>query len=221
MIYSIEHIAQAIKAARHNKGLSQRALSAKIGVPQSHISRIENSAVNLKVSSLIEISRALDMELMLVPRKLTPAVQGLQRSAETSRNALHRYFVSANIQDIEKVRKMAEQFNRNLPQVKEFQKLLSSVKELEEFPANAKQFNQIRDWIKQIQDSFDSIKSLQKSQATFENLKFDNKFTASINQIKDATDKFQNLRNALAHGLNAPRQILIPAYRLGEEEDDA
>lgn len=84
MNYSVEHIARAIKAARKKKGLSQRALSARIGVPQSHISKIENGAVDLKTSSLIEFSRALDLELMLVPRRLVPAVQGLQRSAEAS-----------------------------------------------------------------------------------------------------------------------------------------
>ena len=83
MNYSVEHIAKAIKAARKKKRMSQRALSAKTGVPQSHISRIENGAVDLKTSSLIEFARALDMELMLVPRMLVPTVQGLQRGAFT------------------------------------------------------------------------------------------------------------------------------------------
>ena len=57
MNYAIEHIARTIKAARETKGLSQRALSEKAGVPQSHISKIESGAVDLRVSSLVELGR--------------------------------------------------------------------------------------------------------------------------------------------------------------------
>ncbi len=81
MDHSIQHIAQALKKARQAKGLSQRALSRRVGIPQGHISRIENAAVDLTLSSLIQLSRALHLELMLVPRKLIPAVQSLVRSA--------------------------------------------------------------------------------------------------------------------------------------------
>ena len=86
---SLEPLTQTIKAAREKKGLSQRALSAKIGVPQSHISRIENAEVDLQTSNLIEIARALDLELVLIPRTLLPAVQSLHRSMEPDR-ASHR-----------------------------------------------------------------------------------------------------------------------------------
>ena len=82
MPHSIQHLAAEIKAAREKSGLSQRGLSAKVGVPQGHISRIENGAVDLKTSSLIEFARALDLELMLVPRSLVPTVQGLCRGAD-------------------------------------------------------------------------------------------------------------------------------------------
>ena len=50
------------------------------GMPQSHISKIENGAVDLKTSSLIELARVLDLEFMLVPRTFVPTVQGLQRN---------------------------------------------------------------------------------------------------------------------------------------------
>ena len=81
MTYSIEHIADKLEAARESKQLSQRALSQRVGLPQSHISRIENGAVDLKLSTLIELSRALDLEVMLVPRKLIPTVQGIVRGS--------------------------------------------------------------------------------------------------------------------------------------------
>jgi len=79
MLYSMEHIVRALKLARKQKGLSQKALGVKIGVPQSHISRIENGQVDLQASSLIQLARALDLELLLVPSKLVPAFQALQR----------------------------------------------------------------------------------------------------------------------------------------------
>ena len=77
MLYKIEHIAQILRRSRQKKGLSQRALSEKVGLPQSHISNIENSTVDLKTSTLIELARILDLELMLVPRTLVTTVKGL------------------------------------------------------------------------------------------------------------------------------------------------
>ena len=68
-------IAQALRVARTRKGVSQRALSALTGVPQGHISKIESGAVDIRLSSLIELARALDLEPMLVPRILIPAVR--------------------------------------------------------------------------------------------------------------------------------------------------
>ena len=84
MSYATEHIARALKAARESKGLSQRQLSAKSGVPQGHISRIENGAVDLRVSSLVELARVLDLELTLVPRRMVPALQSIVRSGVRS-----------------------------------------------------------------------------------------------------------------------------------------
>lgn len=77
LTYSTEQLAQQLKAQRENRGLSQRALSRIAGVPQSHISKIENNAVDLRLSSFVAIARALDLDLMLVPKKALPAVQSI------------------------------------------------------------------------------------------------------------------------------------------------
>lgn len=84
MTYSTQEIANSLKIARKKKDLSQRALSTKIGVPQGHISRIENGMVDLQTSSLIEIARALDLELVLIPRNLLPAVLAIQNTTSKS-----------------------------------------------------------------------------------------------------------------------------------------
>jgi transcriptional regulator with XRE-family HTH domain len=90
MPYSVEQIVGTLKAARGNKKLSQRALGGKVGVPQSHISKIESGAVDLRLSSLIELARVLDLEVVLTPRKLVPAVQSLIRSTAARDAEAHR-----------------------------------------------------------------------------------------------------------------------------------
>lgn len=77
MVYVVEHLAEALKAARASKKLSQRGLSKATGMPQAQISKIENAAVDMKASTLIELARALDLEVMLVPRNHVPAVKSL------------------------------------------------------------------------------------------------------------------------------------------------
>jgi len=84
MTYATEHIVSILKAARDRKGFSQRELAKKAGVPQSHISKIENGAVDLRVSSLVALARVLDLEVTLVPRKAVSAVQSIVRSSEGS-----------------------------------------------------------------------------------------------------------------------------------------
>lgn len=79
MNYEAQDIAERLKEARQAKGLSQRALSKLVGVPQAQLSRIEAGSVDLRLSSLIAIANALDMEISLVPRKAMPAVQSIIR----------------------------------------------------------------------------------------------------------------------------------------------
>lgn len=81
MSYLNDQILKSLREARQRKGFSQRELSAKSGVPQSHISRIESGAVDLRVSSLVALARVLDLELELVPRKTLPAVKSIVRSS--------------------------------------------------------------------------------------------------------------------------------------------
>jgi transcriptional regulator with XRE-family HTH domain len=107
MTADTDEIAEALLKARQTKGLSQRALSQRAGVPQGHISNIERGAVDLRLSSLVAIARALDLELALVPRKSLPAVKSIARGATLGRpiqdaaarnalNMLSRLIVSAS-----------------------------------------------------------------------------------------------------------------------------
>ena len=91
MAYTTEQIAELLKAARERKRLSQRALSRLAGLPQSHISKIENGAVDLRLSSLVEIARALDLEVTLVPLKSLAAVHSIIRDSRTGKRMRPAY----------------------------------------------------------------------------------------------------------------------------------
>ena len=78
------HIATALKEARELKSLTQRGLSARSGVPQAKISRIEREGADMQITTLISLARALDLEVELVPRKALPALETIVRSTATT-----------------------------------------------------------------------------------------------------------------------------------------
>jgi len=74
---------QQLAEARKRKGLSQRDLAARVGIQQAHLSKIELGKVDTRLSSLVEIARALDLDVQLVPRQAIAAVQGAVRAAQS------------------------------------------------------------------------------------------------------------------------------------------
>lgn len=75
----LQPLISELAAARRQAKLSQRALGAKTGLAQSHVSKIERGTVDPQLSNLLEIARSLGLELMLVPKRLVPAVRALRR----------------------------------------------------------------------------------------------------------------------------------------------
>lgn len=63
--------------ARKERGLSQQQLAAKLGMRQSQISELEHGKNDIRLSTLTDVARVLDLEPMLIPRRLLPAVEGL------------------------------------------------------------------------------------------------------------------------------------------------
>jgi len=64
-------IADTLKIERIRRGLTQRQLGQLAGVPQSHISKIESGAVDLRLTSLFEIARVLNLSVRLEPAPQT------------------------------------------------------------------------------------------------------------------------------------------------------
>lgn len=71
---------QALKDARKSKGLTQKQLAQKVGLDAAHVSRIEGGRIRPQISTLLEIARVLELEIMLVPREKVPAVKAVART---------------------------------------------------------------------------------------------------------------------------------------------
>ena len=200
MTYATEHIAPTLRSARETQGLSQRALSAMAGVPQSHISKIENGTVDLRVSSLVQLARVLDLELILVPRKAVSAVQAVARSrAESVPTA-----VESSRQTLNELKRLQQSVARTAqihPALPELAEILRLVRELKHFPIP--------------RHYLDAVLNVAAAVKVFHEKPF------SLNALRDSLAQLRNLRNALAHALPTSHdtETVRPAYSLDEDDD--
>ena len=204
MTYSLEHIVGALKVAREEKGLSQRELSARAGVPQAHISKIENAAVDLKLSSLVELARVLDLELMLVPRRLVPAVQTITGSADGAVSPTGETRRTMN--DLKRLRNVlahgtAQATELSLDAREDWAQLQRTVSELGHLrigPAEREQLRRIVVLVSRAQ-----------------------KHPEREGALRAASNELRTLRNRLVHDSAETAPGPKPAYTLDEEDDDA
>src|SRR5580658_6168990 len=76
MVGKFSEVGEAIRTARVGKRLSQLQLAQELGLTQRTISHAE-SGRDLRLATLVEIARALDLEPLLVPRSLVPAINAI------------------------------------------------------------------------------------------------------------------------------------------------
>lgn len=194
MSYETEDILQTLRNARTGNSLSQRALSARIGVPQSHISKIESGATDLRLSSLVELARALNYELVLVPRKLLPAVEAIVDNASSKPSIEAKYRSTV----LNRAQSAIAKWGRTHPDVAELKHLHQILRELANFQLGKTDLDTVR-------------------AATDELLKLSSRATAPA-AIIPVYRQLKSLRNRIAYALpEAPR----PAYELGDEDPDA
>ena len=199
MNYTITHIADKLKAERKTRGLSQLALSKLAGIPQSHISKIENGTVDLRLSSLIELARVLGLELTLVPRKALPAVKSIVRgSARPSKKIPGN--IPSTIKELKRIQNTITNFTNDHPSIKEFAQIQRQINDIQHF---------------RVPNS--DLEAIQKASKTLQAIKFDNSYIESVRKI---LSEFQNVRNALAHSsIDLPAiETVRSAYAL--ESDD-
>ena len=73
-----------LREARLSRQLTQQQLARRLGLRQRQISDLERAAMDPRLSTVHNVARALDLELMLIPRDLISAVEGLQRARSDS-----------------------------------------------------------------------------------------------------------------------------------------
>ncbi len=73
----MNEIIKQLKHARQDKKLKQSELGDKLGLPQSHISRIERGGTDPRLSTVTDMARLLDQELVLVPRVMLSAIRAM------------------------------------------------------------------------------------------------------------------------------------------------
>lgn len=78
----MDEILTQLKAARIALGMKQFELGSKLGLPQSHVSSIENGKSDPRLSTTQDMARILDHELMLIPRELIPHVNAMIRGTD-------------------------------------------------------------------------------------------------------------------------------------------
>lgn len=194
MAYATDEILQTLRTAREATGLSQRDLSARIGVPQSHISKIESGGADLRLSSLVELARALDHEVVLVPRKLLPAVEAIVRNASSALSEDARLRSSV----LNRAQAAVTRLNRLHKDAPGLEGLNQTLRELANFQLGSSELETIR-------RITDRIMKLPMG-------------PNALTLIPSASKQLRELRNRIAHAVpEAPR----PAYALDEEGDDA
>ena len=180
-------------------GLSQRDLSTKSGVPQAQISKFENGAVDLRLSSLVALFRALGLELELVPRKSVPAVQSIVRSTALRATIDPEQFSSAQIAFDHIMQGLANQDQRST----EFERLQEHMNFLKKVRIPADQVKSIKRWAKYLE-------RLQKN-------------PIDSGKIATLMRRTEELRRQVEHAEAVRNQSLRPrpVYSLEEQDDNA
>jgi transcriptional regulator with XRE-family HTH domain len=212
---AVLYIAGAVKAARLEKALSQRALSGKVGIPQGHLSKIENGEVDPRLSSVIEIARALDYEIALVPRTLLPAIQSLERGISQTGQPTNRQ-VRATVQELIKIQHDAQKLAKKLPESTEFQKLLTTIRDIQQYKLDPRFASRIRDIVEQMRPAFGALVSAQQH---IKNWAENPNTQRQLQQIAKAAAALQQTRNALVHGAIEPERESVPVYQLTAGDD--
>lgn len=196
MAYQSENLIAQVREVREASGISQRALSERAGLTQSHISQIEGGKMEPGLSSFIDLTRALDLEVMLVPKKLVSAVLGLVKAQATPDMHIH----AGQPND--------KRFARAERLVKKMKHLYGSSADLDSIEDTLRFLRRVNLGDQEAQRVRELIARLERYQASAQ--------AAPI--LHDIAQNLQGLRNSIAHPIpSEPR----PAYSLDDGDTDA
>ncbi len=92
-----------IKKIRSYKGLSQQNLADELSITQRHIGRIENGDVDISITLLYKIAKALDVKVQLLL-----GLEEMQVFNNFNQNQQTGHFVANNQTDVEKITQLYE-----------------------------------------------------------------------------------------------------------------
>jgi len=196
MAYKTEHITQQIRATREAMKMSQRELSARSGLTQSHISQIERGTMEPGLSSLVDVSRALDLEIVLAPKKLMPAIRNILESASATSDTL-----------TSRQRKLVGHLDRWLVQVRDKFAIASE----------ADTFRDSLALLRHLPLSADELDRLKEATERIDRWQAD---PPSRKELSEFAHAVRQLRNSAVHR-NRDDAIPRSAYALEEEDDNA
>jgi transcriptional regulator with XRE-family HTH domain len=218
-------IARALKAARQRKGMSQQALGERVGLPQSHISKIESGTVDVKLSSLIELARALEMEFVLLPRQLLGVVESLQRGASES-----ELYTRLEIETTDALKKLGDtvsqlrrRYERSDPDgADELKALDSAAHELARQFVPQQYAQEVRHILTTLNNPLRALRNLQELESDIGHAaNYRTNLNEQFSAIRPLRLRLQQIRNAAVHGAHERASPQMPAYRLDEEDDNA
>ncbi|HZC17942.1 MAG TPA: helix-turn-helix transcriptional regulator [Caulobacteraceae bacterium] len=194
--YGLQSLADTIRRARRAKGWSQRELGARAHIPQAQISRIENQEVDPQATTLLELARTLDLELLLAPRSAVTAVEAVVRGAE------ERSEGRASRDLFARLRKAANEARAADPAREDIASIGATLRDLEPYAS------ELRGAV--------GVGELERVLNLLEHyLRYPPASRPShAKPIEDAAARFRKHRNRLVHGVEAER----PAYRLDDED---
>ncbi len=218
MIYATQDIIDTLKGARAAKGLSQRALSKRTGIPQSHISKIESGGTDIRLSSLTELARALDLDLKLVPRKAVPVVDSLVRSTVPTVSA------TPAIRELNRTLEAIRNLSAVYPDLSELKQLRDGCHALKTLRDVGQELGALRDIGKRIRGLQQTGSNFAKWGSPTEHSKAThheaNIPAEHLQALRGAASAVQNLRNRLVHTQPWQPSPPRPAYRLDDVGED-
>lgn len=192
-----EPILDQLRRARKDAGVSQRELSRRTGITQSHISQTESGRSEAGLSTVIQMARALDLELILVPKKLVPAVEGIIGSnAPDSQLSIAEG--GAALKEIE----------RGLLATKKLAPIYGKSDELEAITATLKEMRRLHLTRGEAVALNNLVQTMTRFQAS----------PQALPELRRISQALRQLRNAIVHtsAAEAPR----PAYGVEDDDDE-
>ena len=193
---ALSALAEVVRRTRQAKGWSQRDLSARTHMPQAQISRIENADVDPQVSTLIELARALELELQLIPKSALTAVEATVRSTAARSDERASKSLMADLL------RAAEEAHRMAPDREDIASLLSSLHDLQSLAPRLR--------ARALVDDLKAVQILLHGFLTYPPAER----PSHAQPIREAAQRLKDLRNTLMHAPAGER----PAYSLDDED---